>query len=152
MWGRQWSGDPGEQAVHGWTRRQRAVYSQSVPHWYAHTQLVSVNIAQGSSASWRGIVECISLYQDEVKLNQNGQRCFPTSGRGFDAVASLTSPVISFRENVALSPEILTLCFISEASALPGLTACELENLWLAALKCELFCPSKHGKSWIVFI
>lgn len=51
MWGRQWSRDPGEQAIHGWTGRQRAVYSQSVPHWYAHTQLVSVNIAQGSSAS-----------------------------------------------------------------------------------------------------
>lgn len=62
-------------------------------------------------------------------------------------MASLTSPVIFFRENMASSPEILTLCFISEASALHGLTACVLENLWLAALKCELFCPSKRGKS-----
>lgn len=103
MWGRQWSRDPGEQAIHGWTRRQRAVYSQSVPHWYAHTQLVPVNIAQGSSASRRRIMECVSLYKDKVKLTKISRGvCFPTLERGFDvtlcAVASLPSPVISFRE------------------------------------------------------
>lgn len=68
MWGRQRRGDSGEQAVHGRTGRQRTVHAQSLSHRDAHTQLVPLYIAQGSSASGRGIMERVSLHKDKVKL------------------------------------------------------------------------------------
>lgn len=70
MWGRQRSGDPGEQALRGWPRGQRAVHSQGLPHRDAHPQLVPLHTAQGSSACRRGILECLSLHKDEVELGK----------------------------------------------------------------------------------
>lgn len=119
MWGRQWSRDPGEQAIHGRARRKWAVYSQGISHWYAHTQLVSVNIAQGSSASRRGIMECISLHQDKVKFTKTFRVLSLLYRKDLLSlgvtVPRLTSPVTSFRENEVPSPEILTQCLISQA-------------------------------------
>lgn len=84
MRGRQRRGDPGEQAVHGRTGRQRAVHPQSLSHRDAHTQLVPLYIAQGSSASGRGIMERISLHKDKVKLVKTSRTVSPALERGSD--------------------------------------------------------------------
>lgn len=70
MWGRQRSGDPGEQALRGWPGGQWAVHSQGLSHWDAHPQLVPLHPAQGSSARRGGILERLSLHKDKVKLGK----------------------------------------------------------------------------------
>lgn len=114
MWGRQWSGDPGEQALRGWPWGQWAVHSQGLPHRDAHPQLVPLHPAQGSSARRGGVLECLSLHKDKVKLGKMSTALLLCQTEG---LMSLSGSGISFSSEILQSnqssPKIPVQCLIS---------------------------------------
>lgn len=68
MRGGQWSGNFGEQTIHRWPWWHWSVHAQGLPHWHAHPQLVPIHPAQSCTTSGRRIVECLSLYKNQVSV------------------------------------------------------------------------------------
>lgn len=66
-WGQR-GGDPGEQALHRWPRRLGPIHPQGLPHWHAHSQLVSLHPAQSSAEGGRGVMERLPLHSHQVSV------------------------------------------------------------------------------------